>query len=374
MPLFDGEQLDTIGRHPVLHKYSPANDAFKPLIAFIPGMAHNARISYGGHQNSRNEDFLSYWFNHHGYGFLGISYPIDAEQPIMPATSPDFTIPEWGQQAAAIINKVITEHNLARKVVILAWSMAGKILHPVTVQTRRLGIEVELFVSLAATPALPGIQPVVSKGDLVKTPAGYATKPELETRFLEQLYEQIYLNRDEYGWIAPMFHADTYKRDYLGATPIGLTASGLHYDSDTSDFVEDDQLQFLKDGQAHDFQNLPWMAAIYPTSHLDFRHALTDKATWGYLMVQRATSKLISDGISNVCHNGGHLELEFSELQKAILRIPDLMTMDIHGTHFFFVGAEGARKTVESVVKLLDNLASIDKNINHKLTLLQGSR
>ncbi|CAG7972661.1 unnamed protein product [Penicillium salamii] len=377
MPLFDGEQLDTIGRHPVLYKYSPANDASKPLIAFVPGMAHNARISYGGHQNSRNEDFLSYWFNHYGYGFLGISYPIDAEQPIMPATSPDFTIPEWGQQAAAIINTVITEHNLARKVVILAWSMAGKILHPVSVQTRRLGIEVELFVSLAATPALPGIQPVVSKGDLVKTPAGYATKPELETRFLEQLDEQTYLNRhpDKIDGITPIIDADTYRRDYLGATPIGLTASGLHYDSDTSDFVEDDRLQFLKDGQAHDFENLPWMAAICPTSRLDFRHALTDKATWGYLMVQRATSKFIIDGIANFYHNDGPLELAFFELQKAILRIPDLMTMDIRGTHFFFVGVNGARNTVESVVELLDNLASIEegiKNINHKLTLLQG--
>jgi thioesterase domain-containing protein len=371
--LYEGERSDILHRHPVVYKYLPGNDASKPLVAFVPGMAHNARISYGGHEGYRSEDFLSHWFNECGYGFLGISFPLDMERPMMPATSPDFTIPEWGYQAAAVINLVITENTLPRSVIILVWSMGGKILQPVTIEAKRLGIEVKLFVSLAATPALPGLLTAVSKTHLKKTAAGYATKPFLEQAFLRQIDEQEKLNHAIQAQENPdhaikhhcIFDHETYKSDYVGATPIGLTASGFRYDTETNDFVkEDNEWQFMDEGQAHDYGNLPAMAAIYPTSALDFRHALTDKSVWSFLMVQRLMARFSQDGTARAYHyseDGSEEALwssryRFEGLQRVVTTMPQAMTSEIMGNHFFFIGESGAKQTVDTIVGFLHTM------------------
>lgn len=375
--LYEGEQQSLFDRHPMVYKYIPGDNTSKPLVVFVPGMSHNARISYGGHEGYRDKDFLSHWFNQRGYGFLGVSYPLEAEPPIMPATSPDFTISEWGKQTAAAMNEVITEHNLSHCVVILAWSMAGKVLHPVTVEAKRLGIKVGLFVSLAATPALPGLLPVVSKPQLDITPAGYAINPLSEPAFLRQLDEQAKMNQeDEQNSFIHIIDPVIYKRDYLGATPIGLAAFGFRYDAETDDFVKDNDWHFIDDAQAHDYKNLPPMAAIYPTSALDFRHAMTDKATWSFLMVQRIASILTQDGTAYAYQQSGDIlattlslaRFRFQELQRVVLNIPELMTAEILGNHFFFVGESGAKETVETIVGFLDSLITIEQDIEYELS------
>jgi hypothetical protein len=386
--LYEGEKLKCLRDHHAVYKYIPGHDPAKPLVAFVPGMAHNARIAYGGHAGHRSEDFLAHWFNHHGYGFLGISYPLETDPPMMPVSSSNFTIPEWGQQAADAIDAVITEHNLSRSVVVLVWSMGGKILQPVTVAAKRLGIAIELFISLAATPALPGLLTAVSKTQLDKTTAGYATKPFLEKAFLRQMDEQDKINHeiDEKDMVtqknaAPRHIIDPtiFKRDYIGATPIGITASGFRYDAATKEFVkEDNEWQFMDDGQAHDYANLPAMAAIYPTSALDFRHAITDKATWSFLMIQRAMAKMTQDGTATAYQQIGddgaaalsQARFRFQEMQRVVMNIPELMTAEILGNHFFFVGESGARQTVETVVGFLENLVTVQQDIAYELSSL----
>ncbi|CAG8018605.1 unnamed protein product [Penicillium olsonii] len=384
--LYEGERL-ALNPHPVVYRFFPAERVFGSLVVFIPGMAHNARISYGGHPGSHAQDFLAYWFNDEGHSFLGLSYPLDSDS-LMPATSPDFTIPKWGLQAAAVIHDVIVGHRLPSRVIILAWSMAGKILHPVAAYCRELNIEVELFVSLAATPALPGLLPVPPRKDIVKTAAGYATKPSLEKKFLQQIEEQTnsrsgserYLHRNDIPrhiliGDQPIIDPVTYKRDYLGATPIGLTASGLRYDTEKNDFVEEEPGKLMEHGQVHDFKNLPPMAAIFASSALDFRHALTDKPIWGHLMIQRATCRLIDEGISDLCSEPGVADpIDFQQLQEAILKIPELMTMEIPGNHFFFVGADGARKTVDMVIILLGVMARHEREIKRILSTLRRKK
>ncbi|KAJ5354655.1 hypothetical protein N7541_005699 [Penicillium brevicompactum] len=380
MPLFEGEQLETRGDHPVIHKYLPAKRNTKPLVVFIPGMAHYARISYGGHEGHRKEDFLAHWFNCRGYDFLGISYPLESEQPLMSAVSPNFTIHEWGKQTAAVIDSVITTHNLSKKIIVLAWSMGGKLLQPVTVQAKKFGIKVELFVSLAATPALPGILPAVSKAHFDKTAAGYTTKKSLEGKFLRQLEEQRHLQENvENGSPRHIIDPAIYKKDYIGATPIGLTTSGFRYDVDTGNFVQEvDEWQIMEDGKAHDFSNLPPMAAIYPTSPLDLRHAFTDKATWSFLMIQRTMNRLAQDErIDDYCQQGEDAPVpthasgrtRFKQTQKFVTEIPELMTAAIDGNHFFFVGEKGARETVEKVVKFLWNKRDIGLGMDLELSI-----
>ncbi|KAL2817903.1 hypothetical protein BDW59DRAFT_152356 [Aspergillus cavernicola] len=376
LKLYEGEQQKVVAGHPVVYKYIAGhNDPSKPLVAFVPGMAHNGRISYGGHKGYRGEDFLAHWFHEHGYGFLGISYPLDAEPPLMPATSPAFTIPNWGVQAAATIKAVIAENHLPQSVVILAWSMAGKILGPVTVEARRLGIDVQLFVSLAATPALPGLLPAVSKEQLDQTDSGYVTMPFLKRAFLQQLDEQDKINHLTEG--RRLIEPVTYEKEYFGATPIGITAFGFRFDNETKKFVpEESKWQLLEDGQAQNFGSLSAMAAIYPTSELDFRHGITDKATWSYLMIHRTMAMFSEDHrvhrLSQVKDSVSADKLaaersSFQDLQKIVLGIPELMTANILGNHFFFCGESGARKTVETVIGFLSSSIVVQRNLEDML-------
>lgn len=374
--LYEGEQQNVIVGHPVVYKYIAGdNDPSKPLVAFVPGMAHNGRISYGGHEGYRSEEFLAHWFHEHGYGFLGISYPLDAELPLMSATSPAFTIPDWGVQTAGTIKAVIEENHLPQSVVILAWSMAGKVLQPVTVEARRLGIDVQLFISLAATPSLPGLLPTVSKERLNPTGSGYLSLPFLKQLFLQQIDEQEKINHFTEGrrFIEPAI----YEKEYFGATPIGITRFGLLFDNETKEFVEEkDKWQLLEDGQAHNYGSLPTMAAIYPTSGLDFRHSITDKATWSYLMIQRAMAMFSEDDrvkqLSQVKDDLSADELaarrsSFQHLQRIVLGIPELMTADIIGNHFFFCGESGAKRTVEIVIGFLSSSIVIQQNLEDLL-------
>jgi hypothetical protein len=216
--LYDGEKQDSIAIYPVLTKFAPG-DASKPLVAFIPGLAHNARISYGGHNKSHSEDFIAHWFHKHGYGFLGISYPLESEPEIMPPTGSELSLRDWGKQVAKAMKKMVDEHELSSKVVILAWSMGGKTLEAVTVEATALELTVSLFVSLAATPALWGLRRPVPQSHAIFTPAGYWDNKFLHENFLSQLAEQSQLNDSRM-----IIDEAVYKGEYFGATPGGSGA------------------------------------------------------------------------------------------------------------------------------------------------------
>jgi hypothetical protein len=378
--LYDGEQSNIVAHHPVVHWFIPGRDFSQPLVVFVPGMAHNARISYG-HPGSHTKDFLAHWFHHYGYNFLAISYPLDAEVPIMPATSPHFTIPEWGTQAAIVISRVVKANSLDGKIIILGWSMAGKILYPVTDELNNLGLDVDLFVSLAATPALHGILPPVAEHHLDQTASGYSKRPSVKKTFRRHLDEQEQIN----GLAGSRFIIDPaiYEREYLGATPVGLTACGYEFDLHTGTFVKErNPWQLLADGQVHKFGDLPPMAAILPTSGLDFRHGITDKATWSYLVIQRTMSWLGRDPRvrrylqSTEDSSQARLAIDrshFQELQKVVSDIPELLTTEIMGNHFFFVGEFGAKKTVEIVIEFQRGLDTVQESLEHKLDSLFGA-
>jgi hypothetical protein len=378
--LYDGEQSNIIAGHPVVHKYISGRDFSQPLVVFVPGMAHNGRISYG-HPGSQSKDFLAHWFNQQGYNFLAVSYPLDAEPPLMPATSPHFTIPEWGTQTAAVISQVVKANSIDGKIIILGWSMAGKILLPVTLALQKLGLDVDLFVSLAATPALAGLVLPVAKCQLDQTPSGYSTRPYVSAAFRRHLDEQEKIN----GLTGSRFLIDPaiYEREYIGAAPIGLTACGYEFDRETGNFVEErNPWQLLEDGQAHNFSNLPPMAAIVPTSGLDFRHGITDKATWSYLIIQRTMAELSSDTrVRRYLHaaedsSQASLAMDrshFQDLQKVVSGIPELLTTDIMGNHFFFVGEFGAKKTVDVVIEFQRVLETVRQSLESKLDNLFGA-
>ena len=361
-PLYDGEKLEMAAGHPVLTKFvSGDGDASKPLVVYVPGLANNARISYGGHKGSRSSDFLAHWFNHYGFPFLGVSYPLETEPEIMPPVSGDFSIRDWGRQVAVAMKSVVDEHALSSNVVVLAWSMGGKTLEPVTTEAKALGITVILYVSLAATPALWGLRSQLP--GVTCSPAGYWNSPFLDKDFVAQLREQNLINGGRV-----IVDAGVYRREYFGATPAASGGWGFRFSKEEGKLV-DDKWSLLEDGRADNFKELPIMAAIYPTSPLDLRHSIADKATWSFLMTYRFLAdvqKVIGSRMSVEADDDAALTAALARYTPLVERlrclihaIPERMITSIEGNHFFFVGERGARETAEKVILFLKKAGEI---------------
>ena len=361
--LYDGEKQELLNGYPALIKFVPGDsDRSKPLVAFIPGLAHNARISYGGHKGSHSEDFLAHWFHKHGFGFLGISYPLDTDPEIMPPTGSELSLRDWGRQAAMAMKTVVKEYGLPVKVVILAWSMGGRTLEPVTAEATALGLTVSLYVSLSATPALWGLRKHVSPAHVTLSPAGYWETSILHETFLPQLLEQNQIND---GRI--IVDEAVYKREYFGATPGGSGGWGFRYNKEENIVIKD-EWALLEEGQADNYGNLPAMAAIYPKSPLDWRHSISDQIDWSYLIIHKfiadiqkvkETRKVQIDGTED---KKAILDREvklLDRLRAFIYDIPSRMITGIEGNHFFFVGAKGASQTAETIMRFIQDAESI---------------
>ena len=362
--LYDGEKEEMIAGHRALTKFVPADgDASKPLVAFIPGLAYNARISYGGHKGGRSEDFLAHWFRKHGFPFLGISYPLDTDPEVMPPTGSELLLREWGRQAAVAIRRVVDEHGLSPKVVILAWSMGGKTLGPVTTEATALQLTISLFVSLAATPALWGLRKHPPRSHITLSPAGYWDCSFLHDRFLSQLLEQNQINNGR-----TIIDEALYKHEYFGSTPVGSGGWGFRYDKEERKLVED-KWALLEEGRVDDYGQLPAMAAIYPTSPLDWQHSILDKINWGYLMVQKFVADVQKAKETHTAPIDGtgekhpiYIKQERNLLERLrafIYEIPNRMVTGVEGNHFFFVGAKGAKQTAETVMLFIQEAENI---------------
>jgi pimeloyl-ACP methyl ester carboxylesterase len=335
--LYAGEHLDTVAGFPTLYTFKPANRD-NHLIVFIPGGGHNARISYGGHPGSRREDFLAHWLNTLGHGLLAISYPLQSQaDEIIPATAPEFRIRDWGLQAAEVTKMVIESHRLSPKVVLVAWSMGGRVVVPYTQAAKARGLTVELFVSLAATPGLAGSRLIPP--DIEKTSEGYAALDRMSELFLDQVHEQNRLNS------RVIIPDDVYLRGYYGHTPVGLLGWGLSYSPDRG-FVED-RYTSAEDADANNFRQWPLISALHGDSILDGRHVLADKATWAFMQVQQLVSTLEGRGYRSLSAE------RWEEVVKLVHSRPENMCRQIHGNHFFFLGEQGARETAATIVEQL---------------------
>lgn len=344
LPIYDGEKLEIISGSPTLYKYFPA-DPSNPLLVFVPGAVHNARISYGCHNGASPENFLSTWIKAKRYPFLALSYPTESlgDGELMPPTSPGFRVTDWGRQAAEITQRIVLEHNLPGRIVLLGWSMGGKILEPFTTAAKGLNLSVELFISLASTPGIYGLRGKVPL--MEQTKAGYVAYKGIIDRMVRTIHEQS-LSGSSSGDIIP---DDVYLRDYLGYTPVGLTSWGFRfsYQNGVASLIKD-EWEVVEDSRADNFGNLPFMTAIYGSSPEDLRHTVADKATWGLML----TYKLLAD-IERYKAEAGPGQLvnddNWIKLLALVHSAPDEMSNIIDGTHLFFLGDRGARTTADLI-------------------------
>ena len=395
--LYQDEHLEFITGHPCIYKYilpkSPRplaatesslpiqQEQSLPLIVLIPGGAHNGRIYYGGHDGYDPTDHLAFWLSELGFPALAISYPLESEPSLMPPSSPGFRIATWGRQAASVTCKVVqaTPSLQGREILLVGWSMGGRILAPFTeVATRLHGLRVSLFISLAATPGVAGLRP--PPPGIMKTERGYATCNGLFDSFARQVGNRLPI--------------DIFWREYYGDTPISLHGWRLSHHAMKGGFVPD-RWESEEDATptADDFSVLPWMATIVGTGSQDARHVLTDRIAWEYINVQRltsiwekrhtflpnsngprdvTTSKSRSNGARANDHQTNGLSFkskgeddprwgDYSAFVHGTM--PGALTRRVTGNHYFFLGAQGAKATAESIAELWKERCDLDRQL-----------
>ncbi|BDD62455.1 hypothetical protein MAP00_007422 [Monascus purpureus] len=333
-----------------------------------------ARIAYGGHKGHNPRDFLAFWLNELGYDVLAISYPLEMQgsSPLAAdlAQRPHFGIVDWGEQIARTTRKVIDENKLAgihnNQIILVAWSMAGKILEPFTLAAKRYDLDPRLFVSLAATPAgirrLPPVPP-----RLHDTEAGYAAG---SSSSVEGMLRQVRQQAQRSGTSAAIIDDEAYLREYFGHTPISLTNAGMKYCPSSvrtgqgqleSSFIPSEYDNPREAGPTdEDFTIYPSIAASRPSSPADLRHALTDAAAWGLVLTLKLTADVMRAVGSGTSLSFSLREDVWDEVQNLESPAPGYQTNEtVRGNHFFFLGATGTRKTAETIDRLFDRAESI---------------
>ncbi|KIW18607.1 hypothetical protein PV08_02896 [Exophiala spinifera] len=364
--LFPGEQLSTINGAPCITYFRPG-DPSRPLAVLVPGAAHLARVFYGGHDGHDPHDFVAHWLTQQGYNFLAISYPLETDPATMLPTQPGMTVSEWGAQAVEATRQTIHRHHLlSNAVILLFWSMGGKILQPYVLAARDTNISISFAVPLVATPAIRGVR---DRPILTPSPTGYATAAGLsETYFMLQLHEQNAMHNGK-----TIIPDETYRREYLGNFPVGLGCYGVRWCAveevqpqeqdqrqrrNRGSFVDDPDTGYeVADAIPH--AQLPLICSISCSSPADLRHAIADKYTWGFLL----TYKLLG-GIAP--SKRAALQTDQDKGRRVVQFIhsaPDTLSATVEGGHHFFIGEKGAKRTAELVAEFETRVADFQRDL-----------
>jgi hypothetical protein len=207
--VYPDETMETGAGFPALVRFEK-NDAGAPLFA---------RIDYG-YPEGRPSDFLCHWLKEAGYSTLTMTYPLGVS-PFAEAW-PTFTVTDRAEQSAAIIARYRQIDGLSTKLVVLAWSMAGRIAAPLTRALRRHGVDIVLFVAMAASPGLPNLLPGFAS--LAPDASGLA---RVEGAFLDGLLACLKAQNEENGRAA--ISAEQFLKQYTGSFPIALAAAGMRF-------------------------------------------------------------------------------------------------------------------------------------------------
>jgi len=330
--LLTGEVLAPAAGFPALYRYIAADNS-KPLMVFIPGNSHLARIFYGCPE-AREEDFISYWVHRAGHPFLAISFPI--ANKVFDGFYPKFTIADWGKQVAEVIGRVISDNGLKREVIVCGWSMGCKIAGALGREAAGKQISITMFVAMSGDPAVPGFMPKANAKNITMTPEGLANRECLYPWFFQSLAEQSSLNGHT------ILLSDVYRERMLGATPVGLIGAGLMYKEKR--FVEDFQWS-IQSANTFGYDDYPLPVVIHGNSVSDAENVLLNTSDWLFIR-----NRVL---IRQVLNNRRFKELspsQWKSLQLLVKKSESCFSKSLPGNHFFFLGATGARSVVEEVL------------------------
>jgi surfactin synthase thioesterase subunit len=339
--LFEGERIYRTSLYPMLAHRLPGSST-RPLLVFVPGGGHLARIGYG-HPGSRRDDFLVPWLNRAGFEVLSVSYPSD--HAAIGANAQTMTITQWAQCIAEVITQAIDspESLQARPIVLIGWSMAGRLARSFAVVARNSGLKTQCFISLAATAPIPNLTTPRAGGEPV-TASGFWDSSARSVQWEAELTAQEHLND------RVIIPRDLYRRHYHCNNPILLRAETReHVPSAWS------MANILDDLGTFEYEQYPLCAAVVPTIARDARHVLTDQATWTFI-----NSQAIYCDLRN--RSGNRLaeldEVTWSSIRKQVAALSGKLFREVDGGHFFFVGERGAKQTAAHIDELIEEAAT----------------
>ena len=104
--------------------------------------------------------------------------------------------------------------------------------------------------------------------------------------------------------------------------------------------------------------NYPLVAMLVPGQD-DPRHAVMDRATWGYI-----NSNTLFFGYAGGEQQARNLpEDQFNKLRDLARDAHSRLAIDIGGNHFFFVGEKGARETVAAIRELEERVHQLKADL-----------
>lgn len=352
--LYDGEQIVEINKVQTLYKFinadavteTSAHAAVKPLIIFIPGAAHLARISYG-FPEGKEDDFLSYWLYKKGYPFLAVSYPTD--NPVYTKSYPEFNIKEWGDQVATLAKQIITQNHLSKHVVVLGWSMGGNIEESIQESFEKQHVTLDSFIGLSAVSPLSYVgQKIKNNSEQKILPNKLLDESNYFGFFIQLLDEQNQYNNHE---IIP---AKIYTEQFLGNIPVALQGQGYYLEKNKFEF---NLQKYLDDSGAMKFEHTPWIGLINDDALSLPKLTLIDPASWDFLRSEMLYHQYIS--YMNIDSDPS----KFAVVKRILSQIPQHFSETVHGNHFFFVGKKGARDTAQKIEIIMQHINTTKQNL-----------
>lgn len=345
--LYPGEELTVGFGVPALVRFEPGRPGF-PLVVFVTGGGVLGRIAYGP-PTGRAADFLCHWLQEEGFATLCLSYPLD-RQGVFDTPYPYFSMTDWAEQSAEIISRYVNANALADRVVVLGWSMAGRIAEPLNEALQRRGTGIELFVAMAGASALPNILPGL-KG-LRPASSGLAM---VRGAYLDWLLLCLADQNRNSG--RTVLDAATFVNEMTGDFPIGLAASAMRLENGI--FVPDGAADAHEVGASR-YGAFPPLAVMTHASAIDARRALTDRAAWGVFITQQLCETHVfsrADPLSGLSPD------KWTRVVQHVQEAATQLSMTLPGNHMFFIGEEGAKQTVMALNKLRTTAAQVSRVI-----------
>lgn len=343
--LYPGEQVLTVNHTQTLIKFVKG-DSNKPLVIFVPGDSHLARIAYGAPENTQ-KDFLAYWLHQRGYSFLGASYPLD--NPVYTQLYPAFSIQDWGKLIAATAAKIINEQHLNKHIIVVGWSMGGSVEAVVNVEAKKLGLTLDVFIALSAVPPLP----VVMQSGYYDTnqllPNNMVDRHRLFPVLVKLLQDQNQFSH--HTIISP----NQYLKEFLGNIPAALSAEGYYYQQNN---IKKDDNFTLKDSAVYHFNDTPWIAVIRDDAPTTAKISLIDPASWNFLRAEMINANYLRQQDLSALPDA-----KWRELSTLINELPNTLTATVHGNHFFFLGEQGARETADKIAEMAAKVEQLKQTI-----------
>ncbi len=355
--LLDGERVVVGDELDLLVAERPGRPD-RRLIVFLPGAVHLARISYGL-PGLDPLDFLAHWVADAGHPFLAVSYPMDVVQPPFESADPSLEFGAYIDAVADTTAALIERWSLPKDVIVLGWSAAGNQAPRMRRALGARGIELDLFVALAATPPIPNL--VLGGTDAAES---YFARPEsltgrglLSHRAIRSFTPELQALKDQYG--RDVLPVDRYEAEILGDMPVGLFPglSAQFAGSDGGAVVDHGQALAASGGT--EWAEYPLVGVIQPAGVLDARHAITDRSNWAMVNNNAIFGRLLAGvDLPALSSERWHDLIALSDA------IPDRLHRRIDGGHLFFVGVDGARQTIEAVQHLAAEADSIKAELS----------